>query len=217
MDIQSLSALFLLYFAGFFALINPLGSMTVFLAMTNKLNERGRRRVAFKAVITAFVILMIFAFGGQMLFKFFGISANGFRIVGGIIFFLMGYDMLNAKLSSFKQVKNEKELVDPDGEDLAITPLGIPIIAGPGAITNAIVLMEDAPSVTSKVVLIFTIILVLTLTFFIYIGGAGIIRFLGETVNKLLLKVMGLILMVVAVEFFFSGLEPILQRILKIN
>ncbi len=217
MDIQSLSTLFLLYFAGFFALINPLGSMTVFLAMTNKLNEKGRRRVAFKAVMTAFAVLIIFAFGGQMLFKFFGISADGFRIVGGIIFFLMGYDMLNAKLSSFKQVKNEKESVDTDGEDLAITPLGIPIIAGPGAITNAIVLMEDAPSITSKIVLILTIVLVLTITFFIYIGGSGIIRFLGETVNKLLLKIMGLILMVVAVEFFFSGLEPILQRILKIN
>ncbi len=214
---QDLIPLFLLYFASFFTLINPLGSMPVFLAMTGNLSPKGKRTVAFRAVLTALIILVVFAFAGHMLFRFFGISADGFRVVGGIIFFLMGYDMLNAKLSSFKQVKKEGSTTDTEGEDIAITPLGIPMIAGPGTITNAIVLMEDAPDIPAKMVLLFTILFVLFLTYTIYAGGASITRFLGDMGNKLLMKIMGLILMVVAVEFFFAGLGPILRRILEIG
>lgn len=218
---HELFTVFFLYFASFFSLINPLGSMPVFLAMTNNIGQKEKRRTALKATLTAFVILIIFAFAGQMLFTFFGISVDGFRVVGGIIFFLMGYDMLNAKLSSFKTVQSKKvEAVsdeEAEVEDISITPLAIPMIAGPGAITNAIVLMQDSHTLTLKAVLVFTIMFILALTYVIYVGGASITRFLGPTGNKILLKIMGLILMVVAVEFFFAGLGPILRRIFEIG
>lgn len=201
----------LLYFTSFFTLINPLGSMPVFLTMTSKLSKAEKRKTALKAVATAFITLMIFAFGGQMLFDFFGISVNSFRIVGGIIFFVMGYDMLNARFSSFKSIPQEsvKEYVD----DISVTPLGIPMIAGPGAITNSIVLMEDSSSLILKSILIGTIVLTMLLTLIIYLGGTKITRFLGDTGNKIMLKLMGLIVMVIAVEFFFAGLGPILYGI----
>ncbi len=201
----------LLYFTSFFTLINPLGSMPVFLTMTSKLSKAEKRKTAFKAVSTAFITLLIFAFSGQMLFDFFGISVNSFRIVGGIIFFVMGYDMLNARFSSFKSIPHEsvKEYVD----DISVTPLGIPMIAGPGAITNSIVLMEDSSSFLLKSILIGTIVFTMLLTLIIYLGGAKITRFLGDTGNKIMLKLMGLIVMVIAVEFFFAGLGPILQGI----
>jgi len=201
----------LLYFTSFFTLINPLGSMPVFLTMTSKLTKSEKRKTALKAVLTAFITLLIFAFGGQMLFDFFGISVNSFRIVGGIIFFLMGYDMLNARFSSFKSIPQEH--VADYVDDISVTPLGIPMIAGPGAITNSIVLMEDSPSFVLKMILIGTIILTMLLTLLIYMGGSKITRFLGETGNKIMLKLMGLIVMVMAVEFFFAGLKPILQSI----
>lgn len=203
----------LLYFTSFFTLINPLGSMPVFLTMTSKLSKAEKRKTAFKAVATAFITLLIFAFGGQMLFDFFGISVNSFRIVGGIIFFIMGYDMLNARFSSFKSIPQEsvKEYVD----DISVTPLGIPMIAGPGAITNAIVLMEDSNDFILKTILIGTIVFTMILTLVIYLGGSKITKFLGDTGNKILLKLMGLIVMVIAVEFFFAGLGPILQGILN--
>ena len=141
---------FILYFTSFFTIINPIGSMPVFLTMTASLNQKARTRTALKAVFTAFITLMIFAFGGQLMFNFFGISVNAFRIVGGIIFFVMGYEMLQARLSRIKITDQEvKEYVD----DISVTPLGIPMIAGPGAITNAIVLMEDASDVQRKLVL----------------------------------------------------------------
>jgi multiple antibiotic resistance protein len=202
-----------LYFTSFFTLINPLGSMPVFLTMTSKLDKTHRTRTAVKAVITAFITLMIFAFGGQMLFEFFGISVNSFRIVGGVIFFIMGYDMLNARFSSFKSIPQEsiKEYV----EDISVTPLGIPMIAGPGAITNSIVLMQDSTDFILKAILVGTIIFTMLLTLLIYLGGSKITHFLGETGNKIMLKLMGLIVMVIAVEFFFAGLKPILQDILR--
>ena len=151
---------------------------------------------------------MLFALTGHLIFKIFSISVESLRIVGGIIFFMMGYDMLQARLVRTKMDENEKVKY---ASDIAITPLAIPMICGPGSITNAIVLMEDASSNYQKVILIMMLALVLTLALFIFIGAGKIIKLLGETGNKILMRLMGLIVMVIAVEFFFSGLIPILQ------
>ncbi len=202
----------LLYFTSFFAIINPLGVMPVFMTMTADISEKQRRRTAMKAVFTAFIILMLFAFAGQLLFKFFGISANGFRIVGGVIFFIMGFDLLQARLS---KIRMDEEMVKKYVDDISITPLGIPIIAGPGAITNSIVLMEDSPSFELKAVLIISIILTLFITWIVLLSSGKLLQLIGPTGNKIMMKLMGLIMMVIAVEFFFAGLRPILIDILR--
>ncbi|MDY0104014.1 MAG: MarC family protein [Lentimicrobium sp.] len=204
----------LLYFTSFLTIINPLGVMPVFMTMTADISDKQRRQTAVKAIITAFFILMVFAIGGQLLFKFFGISVNGFRIVGGIIFFIMGYDMLHAR---FSKLKMDDEMVKKYVEDISITPLAIPIIAGPGAITNSIVLMEDSHTMTLKLILILTIIITLLLTLVVLLSAGKIIKLLGETGNKIMIKLMGLIMMVIAVEFFFAGLKPIVQSMLNIT
>lgn len=202
----------LLYFTSFFAIINPPGVIPVFMTMTADISEAQRRRTAFKAVLTAFLTLMIFAFAGQLLFKFFGISANAFRIVGGVIFFIMGYDLLQAKIS---KIKMDEEMVHKYVDDISITPLGIPIIAGPGAITNSIVLMEDSATFELKFILIFTIILTLFITWIFLLSSGKILKVIGPTGNKIMMKLMGLIMMVIAVEFFFAGLRPIIIDILR--
>ncbi|GAB4449822.1 MAG: hypothetical protein Fur0028_05100 [Bacteroidales bacterium] len=97
--------------------------------------------------------------------------------------------------------------------DISITPLAIPMICGPGSITNAIVLMEDATTMSHKIVLILTIVFVILLTYIILYSSTKISRFLGETGNNVLMRLMGLIVMVIAVEFFFSGLIPVLEKI----
>lgn len=199
----------LLVFTSFFTLINPLGTMPIFMSMTADLSVKERNRTARKASIIAFFTILFFAFTGQLLFSFFNISVNSFRMVGGVIFFLMGMDMLNARLAKFK-VGNEnvKAYVD----DISITPLAIPMICGPGAITNAIVLMDDAITLDKKIVLISTIFLVILLTFIILFSASKIMKILGDTGNKVLMRIMGLIVMVIAVEFFFSGLIPMLKQ-----
>jgi len=203
----------ILYFTSFFTLINPLGVMPIFMTMTTELSEEERRKTARKAVLVALITMIAFAFTGQILFKFFGISVNSFRVVGGIIFFMVGFDMLQARFSNTKLDNSEiKQYVN----DISITPLAIPMICGPGAITNSIVLMEDSKTWIAKVILISIMILIGIITYLILWSSSKITNFLGETGNKVLMRLMGLIVMVIAVEFFFSGLKPIIQDILKI-
>ncbi len=204
----------ILFFTSFFTLINPLGVMPVFMTMTSSLTEKQRNKTALRAVIIAFFTLLAFAFSGQVLFNFFGISVDSFRIVGGIIFFFVGYDMLQARLGKTKIDESDiKTYVD----DISITPLAIPMICGPGAITNAIVLMEDANTYTLKIILLASIFAIMLVTYLILFFSSKIIDFLGETGNKVMMRLMGLIVMVIAVEFFFSGLKPIMRDILNIT
>lgn len=201
-----------LCFTSFITLMNPLGIMPIFLSMTNSLSNLERMQTARKANIVAFFTIIAFAFSGQLLFKFFGISVASFRMVGGIIFFMMGYDMLQARLVKVKMDKESTRKVYIT--DISITPLAIPMICGPGAITNAIVLMEDANDFYKKCILIGIIFTVCLISFLVLWSATKIIKLLGETGNKIMMRLMGLIVMVIAVEFFFSGLKPILMEII---
>lgn len=201
----------LVAFTSFFTIINPLGTMPVFMTMTADLEQRHRSLIARKASIVAFATILLFAFSGQLLFDFFGISVNSLRVVGGVIFFLMGMDMLQARLAKVKLSESEvKSYVN----DISVTPLAIPMICGPGAITNAIVMMEDADTTAKKATLILIVAIVMLITYLVLYSSSRLIRLLGETGNNVMLRLMGLIVMVIAVEFFFSGLKPILIDIL---
>ena len=213
-EINDLYTFGLLAFTAFFTIINPLGTMPIFMSMTSTLNKQRRKQTAKKATLVAFFTIVAFAFSGQVLFNFFGISVNSFRVVGGLIFFMMGWDMLQARLGQFKHTKEEDE-IDAYVEDISITPLAIPMICGPGAISNAIILMEDAHTISQKIVLISIIGFVLLLTYIILIGASKISDKLGSTGNKVMMRLMGLIVMVIAVEFFFSGLKPIIIGMLE--
>jgi len=207
---SDLLAFGLLGFTSFFTLINPLGAMPIFMTMTAELNPAERIKTARKASIVAFLTILFFAFTGQLLFRFFGISVNSLRVVGGVIFFMIGMDMLQARLTRVKIAENEvKKYVN----DISITPLAIPMICGPGAITNSIILMQDATTIDKKMVLVFSIFLVMLLTFLILYSSSKIIKALGETGNNVLMRLMGLIVMVIAVEFFFAGIKPVLIEI----
>ena len=202
----------LLCFTSFFTLTNPLGTMPVFLTMTNGMNDHERKAIVRRATIVSFITLMVFTFSGQFLFKFFGISSNGFRIAGGFIIFKIGFDMLQARYSN---AKLKEEEVKTYADDISITPLAIPMLCGPGAIANAIMLVDDASTFTLKGTLIGIIALVYFITFLILQASTRLVRILGETGNNVMMRLMGLILMVIAVECFVSGLKPILIDILR--
>ena len=184
----------------------------VFLTMTNGMNDHERKAIVRRATIVSFITLMVFTFSGQFLFKFFGISSNGFRIAGGFIIFKIGFDMLQARYSN---AKLKEEEVKTYADDISITPLAIPMLCGPGAIANAIMLMDDASTLSLKGTLIGIIALVYFITFLILQASTRLVRILGETGNNVMMRLMGLILMVIAVECFVSGLKPILIDILR--
>lgn len=198
-------------FTSLFTITSPLSTMPVFLTMTQSLDERERRAVAIRSTLVACCALLLFVLAGQFLFKFFGISTNGFRIVGGIIIFRIGFDMLQAK---YTPMNLRKEEIKEYANDVSVAPLGIPLLCGPGAIANAIVLMQEAHSFEMKTALIVAIVLVYVVTFCLLRWAGQLVKFIGETGNNVMMRLMGLILMVIAVECFVSGARPILTEIL---
>ena len=202
----------LLCFTSFFTLTNPLGTMPVFLTMTNGMSDDERKTIVRRATIVSFITLMVFTFSGQFLFKFFGISTNGFRIAGGIIIFTIGFDMLQARYSKAK-LKDEE--VKTYVNDISITPLAIPMLCGPGAIANGIMLMVDANTLIKKILLVSVIASVYFITFLILRASTRLNKYMGETGNNVMMRLMGLILMVIAVECFVSGFKPIMIDILQ--
>ena len=201
----------LLCFTSLFTITSPLSTMPVFLTMTQSLDEKERRAVAIRATLVACCALLLFVLAGQFLFKFFGISTNGFRIVGGIIIFRIGFDMLQAK---YTPMNLRKEEIKEYANDVSVAPLGIPLLCGPGAVANAIVLMQEAYSFEMKTAVIVAIILVYLITFVLLRWAGVLVKFIGETGNNVMMRLMGLILMVIAVECFVSGARPILTEIL---
>lgn len=202
----------LLCFTSLFTITSPLSTMPVFLTMTQSLDEKERRAVAIRATLVACCALLLFVLAGQFLFKFFGISTNGFRIVVGIIIFRIGFDMLQAK---YTPMNLRKEEIKEYANDVSVAPLGIPLLCGPGAIANAIVLMQEAYSFEMKTAVIVAIILVYLITFVLLRWAGVLVKFIGETGNNVMMRLMGLILMVIAVECFVSGARPILTEILR--
>ena len=212
----SLAEFGLLCLTSLFTMINPVSIAPVFLSLTSELPPGQRKQVAGKATITAFVILVFFALTGSVIFKVFGISVHGLRIVGGVLFFMMGYEMVQARLSPSRFDKAEElEAMDAYSQDVALTPLAIPLICGPGAIATVIILMQEQ-DLFHQATLFVSIAVVCLVTWMSLLFASPIMHQLGESGNKVLMRVMGLIVMVIAVEYFFSGLKPIVQDIMGV-
>lgn len=205
---------FVLCLTSFFTLTNPLGTMPLFLTMTREMTEDDRKRIAKRATIVAFLILVGFTILGQVIFKIFGLSSNGFRIAGGIVIFKIGYDMLQARYSSAKVSPGE---VKSYANDISVTPLAIPMICGPGAIAQGIMLMEEAHNIEKKIALLASIVFVFILIYVILRASSRLNKILGETGNNVMMRLMGLILMVIAIEVFMGGAQPILVDIVHLG
>lgn len=203
-------------FTSLFTMINPIGVVPVFISMTVGASPQEKRATARKATFTALLLLLMFALTGQFIFQFFGISVDSLRVAGGVILFMIGFDLLHARISRTRYDENADDNITYM-KDIAITPLAIPIIGGPGAIATSIVLFQDAQTSTEQGMVFLAIVAVIITTYLILISGERIMRVIGDDGNKVLMRLMGLIVMVIAVEFFFGGLKPILRDIFMIE
>lgn len=195
----------------FFTLANPLGTMPVYLSITQGIDDKERTRILGRATIIALLILVGFTIAGQVLFTIFGISTNGFKIAAGFIIFKIGFDMLQARYSNVKLSDDE---IRSYADDISITPLAIPMLCGPGAIANGIVLMQKADTLAMRGILLGSIVSIYLLTYLILRWSTRLVKFIGATGNNVMMRLMGLILMVIAVECFVSGLKPVLIEII---
>ncbi len=145
-------------FLGFFAMLNPIGNTPVFISMVGNADRSIIKKVAFRAVLTAFIIITIFSLFGHLIFRMFGITLPAFQIAGGIIVFFIGYNLLQGKVSGALHSKVQVTL--SSYEDMAISPLGIPLLAGPGTISTAMNFVGEGKSFlyTILIVLIFALV-----------------------------------------------------------
>lgn len=202
---------FLFVFTSLFTIVNPFGVMPVYLSSTSHMTSKQSRQVARKAVIVAMLIMIGFALSGRLIFNFFNISLDGLRIVGGVLFFMVGYDMLQGKEARTKSISD-----DVDIDDVTISPLAIPSICGPGALTVSTVLAHETETNLHKFLFLVAIFCVGLSTYLLLLGSKKILSAIGKNGNKVFFRLMGLIIMMIAIEFFFKGLRPYVQKLLSV-
>ena len=194
------------------SLINPLGMAPLFLILTERFEPNDRISIAKKGTLTATLILIIFALLGTYIFKFYSLTIEAFRIMGGIIFFRTGLRMLDAKISRGRSTPKETE-ESMESDDIAVSPIGIPVIAGPGAITASMILSGEAQNVMDYGILIFTIMFTMILTFFVFRGANKLSARFGTIGLRIIQRIMGILLMVIAVQFVINGVTAVLVNI----
>lgn len=204
----------LLCFSSLLAMINPLSAAPMFLALTDGYTGDRRRSALRSALLTALAVLLVFATLGTYILGLFGITLDAFRIAGGVIFFGIGVDMLQAKRSRVKATE-EEEREGLAKEAVGITPLGVPMIAGPGAITTVMVLMTQAETPTRIAVVFAAVAAVLAISWAALSAAPALLRFFGQTGVNVMTRIMGLLVTVIGVQFVVDGVRPILTEILR--
>src|SRR3954452_4711260 len=187
-----------------FFLVDPFAAIPPFLVMTAGADRETRKRMAWRASVTCYVVLTAFALAGGAIFKMFGITLPAFEIAGGLILLLIGIDMLQARRSSTQEVEPERQ-EGAEKEDVGITPLGIPMLAGPGAISTVMVLIGPKPEVQHVGPVFAAIIATSVISYWVLAGAEMVRRRLGETGIRILVRLMGLLLTAIAVQFFLNG------------
>jgi multiple antibiotic resistance protein len=193
----------LLAITSVFFLVDPFAVIPLFLAVTADSTPSERRGVARRSAFTCAIVLCSFALAGSLIFKMFGITLPAFKIAGGIILLKIGLDMLEGHQS---RATPEETHEGTQKSDASIIPLGMPMLAGPGAISTVMVLVGDAHVVWKHAVIYATIIGTAFISYVILAGADRVGRYLGETGIRILMRLMGLLLVALAVQFVANGL-----------
>ncbi len=191
-----------------FFLVDPFAALPTFLAVTAGADADRRKRMARKASLTALIFLSAFAVAGQYIFKMFGITLPAFEIAGGVILLLIGLDMLEAKRSATQEASGDTEAA-ASKEDAGIVPLGIPMLAGPGAIASVMVLVGQAQTRWQMAAILGSIFITAAICYFVLGNSDRVARALGETGIRILVRIMGLLLVALAVQYFVNGMADL--------
>ena len=195
-------------FSSIFFIVDPLAAIPSFLVMTSEDTEEKRRRMARQSGWTCFLVLTVFSLAGTLIFKIFSITLPAFKIAGGIILFLVAIDMLQARRSGTQEVTEER-LEGAEKEEIGVTPMGIPMLAGPGAISTVMVLMGQTKNWWQMLLIFAAIAITAFASYYILAGANRVRRFLGEIGIRILMRLMGLVLTALAVQFVINGLLDI--------
>jgi len=203
---------FILCFSSLFALINPIGIVPIFISMTEECTQLEKNKIAINAIVFSFFVLLIFSLAGDLIFSFYGITIHAFKIAGGIILFKISLDMVESKRSRTRTTPAEEKEAEGKKE-IAYTPLAIPLIAGPGSIASMMILSSETNGDWNyKMNLFLALAFVLLITLLIFKLSKYLTKTFGKSGLRIMQRIMGLILMVISIEFIFKGIESIVTK-----
>ncbi|HLV24957.1 MAG TPA: MarC family protein [Gemmatimonadales bacterium] len=214
MTSYNFSAFALLCLSSLLAIINPLTTAPLYLSITDGHSPRERERALRTAIVTGITVLVAFALLGGAIFAMFGITIHAFRIAGGLILFGIGLDMLQAKRSRVRATAEEVQ-EGLEKEDVGVTPLGVPMIVGPGSITTVMVLMGNAAAMWQVFVVLGSVFVILGFTYAVLFQAPRILNVIGSTGINVMTRLMGLLVAVIAVQFVVDGIRPLLVEIMR--
>ncbi len=197
------------FFAGLLSIVNPIGSIPIFVNLTANQSPAERHRTGLLAAVSVAMVLGVVLVTGEALLHFFGITVSSFRVGGGILILLMSISMMNARMSPVKQTEEEAQDA-AEKHSVAVVPLGIPLLAGPGAISTVIVYAHSDPSLTHHLLLGAEILGVAGAVWVSFRLAPFIASKLGRTGINVVTRIMGLIMAAIGIEFIANGLKELL-------
>lgn len=196
-------------FMAFFAIMNPISNLPAYMALVADDSQKISRKIAFRSLLIAFVIVTVFIFSGDFIFKVFGITIVSFRIAGGILVAVIGYHMINGNHSpSYKGM--EQQAVNSDPMSIAISPLAMPLFAGPGTITTALSLANGG--LRNQLITVVAFALLCVITYLLLRSAKQIAGFLGKNLMKIITKMMGLLLFSIGIQMIIVSVQTSLKQ-----
>ena len=204
-----MSSQFFYAFMAFFAIMNPISNLPAYMALVADDSQKISRKIVFRSLLIAFVIITVFIFSGDFIFKVFGITIVSFRIAGGILVAVIGYHMINGNHSpSYKGM--EQQAVNSDPMSIAISPLAMPLFAGPGTITTALSLANGG--LQNQLITVVAFALLCVITYLLLRSAKQIAGFLGENLMKIITKMMGLLLFSIGIQMIIVSVQTLLKQ-----
>ena len=193
----------------FFAMMNPISNLPAYMALVADDSQKISRKIAFRSLLIAFVIVTVFIFSGDFIFKVFGITIVSFRIAGGILVAVIGYHMINGNHSpSYKGM--EQQAVNSDPMSIAISPLAMPLFAGPGTITTALSLANGG--LRNQLITVVAFALLCVITYLLLRSAKQIADFLGKNLMKIITKMMGLLLFSIGIQMIIVSVQTLIKQ-----
>ncbi|WP_114952901.1 MarC family protein [Sphingosinicella terrae] len=204
-----MTELFVSAFVTFLVVIDPPGCAPIFAALTGNATPVHRRAMAIRSVMVASGILLFFALFGEDLLRALGISLGAFRIAGGIMLFLIAIDMVFEKRTERRE-NRAQEVTASEAEDISVFPMAIPMIAGPGSIASAMLLMARSEGIGESAVVLGALLATLLLTLIALLAAGPLMRLLGHKLEAMITRILGVILAALAAQFVIDGIEATL-------
>lgn len=196
-------------FMAFFAMMNPISNLPAYMSLVADDSQKISRKIAFRSLLIAFVIVTVFIFSGDFIFKVFGITIVSFRIAGGILVAVIGYHMINGNHSpSYKGM--EQQAVNSDPMSIAISPLAMPLFAGPGTITTALSLANGG--LRNQLMTVVAFALLCVITYLLLRSAKQIADFLGKNLMKIITKMMGLLLFSIGIQMIIVSVQTLIKQ-----